>query len=84
MRLRRGLMDDRLLCAGPGRLTQALGLTGADNGADVARDPFRLVPPAGVVPVVRSPRIGISKATEKLWRYVEAGSSWSSRARRAA
>jgi DNA-3-methyladenine glycosylase len=84
MRARRGLADERLLCAGPGRLTQALALTGADNGAVVTREPFALVPPAAPVAVERSPRIGITKATEKLWRYVEAGSSWSSRARRAA
>jgi 3-methyladenine DNA glycosylase Mpg len=59
-------------------------LTGADNGAVVTRAPFAIVPPAAPVAVERSPRIGITKATEKLWRYVEAGSSWSSRGRRAA
>jgi DNA-3-methyladenine glycosylase len=84
MRARRGLADRRLLCSGPGRLTQALGLTSEHNGADLAEPPFELIPPAAAVSVERTPRIGITKAVEKPWRYVEAGSSWSSRARRAA
>jgi DNA-3-methyladenine glycosylase len=84
MRARRGVADVRLLCAGPGRLTQALGLTREHDGADLTRPPFALVPPAAPVPIERTPRIGITKAVEKPWRYVEAGSSWSSRARRAA
>ena len=84
MRARRGLADVRLLCAGPGRLTQALGLTREHDGADLTQPPFALVPPAAAATVERTPRIGITKAVEKPWRYVEAGSSWSSRARRAA
>ena len=40
MRMRRGLNDDRLLCSGPGRLTQALGVTGAHNGASLDAPPF--------------------------------------------
>jgi DNA-3-methyladenine glycosylase len=84
MRARRGVADVRLLCAGPGRLTQALGLTREHDGADLTRPPFALVPPAAPVPIERTPRIGITKAVERPWRYVEAGSSWSSRARRAA
>ena len=84
MRARRGLDDARLLCAGPGRLTQALGLTGSHNGADLTRPPFELLPPDAPSVVERTARIGISRAVERPWRYVEAGSSWSSRARRAA
>ncbi|MDB5684686.1 MAG: DNA-3-methyladenine glycosylase, partial [Sphingomonas bacterium] len=42
MRARRGLGDDRLLCAGPGRLTQALGVTGAIDGAPLDAPPFAL------------------------------------------
>jgi DNA-3-methyladenine glycosylase len=84
MRARRGVDDPRLLCAGPGRLTQALGLTGAHNTADLGAPPFELVAPPSRAAVERTPRIGISRATDRLWRYVEAGSSWSSRARRAA
>lgn len=84
MRVRRGVVDDRLLCSGPGRLTQALGLTRDDDGADLSRPPFDLIPPAKAAVVERTVRIGISRATEQPWRYVEAGSSWSSRRRRAA
>ena len=84
MRARRGIADPRLLCAGPGRLTQALGLTREHDGADLTQPPFDLVEPAAPVPIERTARIGITKAVEKPWRYVEAGSSWSSRARRAA
>ena len=85
MRSRRGSLPDRLLCSGPGRLTQALGLTGADNGARLEPPRFSLVPPDREVDIVRTPRIGITRATEVEWRYVEAGSSWSSRpGRRAA
>jgi DNA-3-methyladenine glycosylase len=85
MRARRGTSDDRLVCSGPGRLTQALGLTGAENGADLSAPPFLLVPPERPPTVVRTPRIGITRATDLEWRYVEAGSSWSSRpGRRAA
>jgi DNA-3-methyladenine glycosylase len=84
MRERRNVEDARLLCSGPGRLTQALGLTGADNGADLTRPPFTLHPPASPSAVERSTRIGITRAIEQPWRYVESGSSWSSRRRRAA
>ncbi len=84
MRARRGLSDVRLLCAGPGRLTQALGLTGADDGADLSAPPFELSPPPVPVVVERTPRIGISRAVDQPWRYVEAGSTFPSRRRRAA
>jgi DNA-3-methyladenine glycosylase len=84
MRRRRKLVDVRLLCSGPGRLTQALGLTGAHGGADLTRLPFELAPPTERIVVERTPRIGISRAVEQPWRYVEAGSSFASRRRRAA
>jgi DNA-3-methyladenine glycosylase len=84
MRARRGVADERLLCAGPGRLTQALALTGTEDGADLSRPPFELLPPSVPVVVERTPRIGISRAVEQPWRYVAAGSSWPSRRRRAA
>ena len=81
---RRQVSDVRLLCSGPGRLTQALGLSGAADGASLLAPPFELVAPAGPASVVRTPRIGITRAADVPWRYVEAGTSWSSRARRAA
>lgn len=85
MRDRRGVDDPHLLCAGPGRLTQALGLTGEHDGADLTLPPFALLPPEGCVSVEQTPRIGISRALEKDWRYLEAGTAWASRgaARRA-
>jgi DNA-3-methyladenine glycosylase len=72
MRARRGLDDVRLLCSGPGRLTQALGITGEHNGAALDAAPFRLVAPASAVPYDATPRIGITKAVERPWRYVVA------------
>jgi DNA-3-methyladenine glycosylase len=81
MRERRGVEDARLLAAGPGRLTQALGISGEHDGLDLQRSPFVLVPPARSVEVVASPRVGITHATEQVWRYSLAGSTFVSRPR---
>ncbi len=81
MRARRGLDDIRLLTAGPGRLTQALGITSAHDGLDLLTSPFTMRPPDASVEVVASPRVGITRATERLWRYSLAGSSFVSRPR---
>jgi DNA-3-methyladenine glycosylase len=69
MRRRRGLTDERLLCAGPGRVCQALGITVAQNGMALDAPPFELFARAGTVEVVTGPRIGITKAVELPWRY---------------
>jgi DNA-3-methyladenine glycosylase len=79
MRERRGVDDVRLLCAGPGRLCQALGVTREHDGLPLDRPPFRLVPPRERVEIVRGPRIGITKAVEQPWRYGLAGSRFVSR-----
>lgn len=80
MRKRRGERPDRELCSGPGKLTEALGVGLEQNGADLARDPFLLLPPAGEPPeVVTGPRIGITKAVERPWRFCAAGSPFVSR-----
>jgi DNA-3-methyladenine glycosylase len=84
MRGRRGVTETRLLCSGPGRLTQALGVSGADNGAVLGRPPFELRPPAEAARVDATPRIGITKAVERPWRYVVRDSPWLSRAPRRA
>ncbi len=81
MRARRGLDDARLLAAGPGRLTQALGISGAHDGVDILAPPFTLTPPDTRVEVVSSRRVGITRATDRLWRFSLAGSSFVSRPR---
>lgn len=81
MRQRRGLDDVRLLCAGPGRLAQALGISKAHNGLPLQQPPFQLsAPEPGLaVAVLAGPRIGISKAVDQPWRFVWAGSPFFSR-----
>ena len=81
MRARRGVDDERLLAAGPGRLTQALGITGADDGSDLGRPPFALEPTEAQVEVVESTRVGITRAADLPWRYSLAGSRFVSRPR---
>ena len=82
MRLRRGLDEERLLCAGPGRLCQALGISREHDGLPLDRPPFRLEPRTDEPELVRGPRIGITRATELPWRYGVAGSPYLSRALR--
>ncbi len=82
MRERRGLEDIRLLCAGPGRVGQALGIDHGFNGKALERPPFRLLAAPGDQPAVvveAGPRIGISKATEVHWRFGERGSRYLSK-----
>ena len=81
MRERRGLDDVRLLCAGPGRLTEALGITGAHDGLPLDRPPFSLLPAAEAVAIEATTRVGITRAGDLPWRYVLAGSSFPSRPR---
>ncbi len=84
MRKRRGVDDVRLLCSGPGRLCQALGITREHDGLPLDRPPFAVFPANAHVSVVRGPRIGITRATDVPWRYALAGSPFLSRALRAA
>ncbi|MFE8644370.1 DNA-3-methyladenine glycosylase [Sphingomonas sp. NCPPB 2930] len=81
IRERRGPMADRLLCAGPGRVGQALAIDGGSNGMPLYEAPLELLPADPRVPVdVRTgPRIGISKAADVPWRFGEAGSRYLSR-----
>ena len=79
MRRRRGVDNERLLCAGPGRLCQALGITRELDGRPLDRKPFRLEERAEEPELVRGPRIGITRATERPWRYGLAGSRFLSR-----
>ena len=60
------------LVDGPGKLCQALGVNGSHDGVDLRKGPVRLLPDPGLEgrTVERTPRIGISRATERLWRFV--------------
>jgi DNA-3-methyladenine glycosylase len=84
MRQRRGIDDERLLCSGPGRVCQALGITHEQDGLALDRTPFRLEPRTEEPEVVRGPRVGITRAADLPWRYGLAGSRYLSRALRPA
>jgi DNA-3-methyladenine glycosylase len=79
MRARRGLDAPRLLCSGPGRLCQALGLTREHDGLPLDEPPFELRARTREVELVTGPRIGLSRAAERPWRYGVAGSYFLSR-----
>ncbi|MGH3081218.1 MAG: DNA-3-methyladenine glycosylase, partial [Gaiellaceae bacterium] len=82
MRERRGLDDPRLLCAGPGRLCQALGITRAHDGFALDEPPFELLVRETEPKIAAGPRIGITKAADRPWRYGLAGSRFLSRSMR--
>jgi DNA-3-methyladenine glycosylase len=79
MRRRRRVRDERLLCSGPGRVCQALGISRAQNGLPLDAPPFELYRGDGRVEIAAGPRIGISKATEHPWRFGLARSPYLSR-----
>ncbi|MEP6688779.1 MAG: DNA-3-methyladenine glycosylase [Gemmatimonadales bacterium] len=80
MRERRGLIADRQLCSGPGKLCQALAIS-RDQDGRLIRGSGATVGPAGglPVPIVATPRIGITKAVDWPLRFVIDGSPWVSR-----
>jgi DNA-3-methyladenine glycosylase len=78
-RARRGLDDLRLLCAGPGRVCQALAVTREHDGLPLDKPPFRLEERQEAPEILTGPRIGITRATELSWRYGLAGSRFLSR-----
>jgi DNA-3-methyladenine glycosylase len=79
MRRRRGMTDERLLCAGPGRLCEALRITGARTGMALDVPPFELFARTGAEEVVAGPRIGLTKAVDLPWRYGLKGSRFLSK-----
>ncbi len=79
MRARRGGVADRLLCAGPGRVCQALAVSAAHDGLPLDAPPFAITLPDTPPPLLVGPRIGISKAAEAPWRFGLAGSTHLSR-----
>jgi DNA-3-methyladenine glycosylase len=84
MKQRRGLVDERLLAAGPGRLSQALAVTREHDGLALDRPPFELLSRAREPEIVTGPRIGITRAADRPWRYALAGSRYLSRPVRSA
>jgi len=75
MQRRRGVDRPEQLCSGPGKLTEALGVGLGENGADLSCGPFLLLAPADDwdAEVVTGPRIGITKAVDRPWRFCAAG-----------
>jgi DNA-3-methyladenine glycosylase len=79
MRARRGVEAEKLLCSGPGKLCQALGISRAHDGLALDRPPFSVIARSGAPEIVVGRRIGITKAAEQPWRYGLAGSPFLSR-----
>ncbi len=82
MRKRRGVDDERRLCSGPGKLTQALDITNRDHELDLCSDPQHCFMPRSNndVDVVADERIGISRSAHHPWRFTLRGSKFVSRA----
>jgi DNA-3-methyladenine glycosylase len=84
MRARRGVEDPRLLCSGPARLCEALGVDRSDDGADLVRGPGLRLLAGGPVPSGRvevTTRVGIRHAIERRWRFLERDDPFVSRGR---
>ncbi len=79
MRRRRRLEDVHALCSGPGKLTEAMGITIAHNGLPLDAAPIELFARTADVDVIRGVRIGITKAVELPWRYGLKGSRFLSK-----
>ncbi|HET8712757.1 MAG TPA: DNA-3-methyladenine glycosylase [Gemmatimonadales bacterium] len=83
MRERRETDDERLLCKGPARLCDALGVTGDLNRASLQRGALRIL--EGTRPrggqIVAGPRVGITQARDWPLRFYLKGSPWVSAAR---
>ena len=79
MQRRRGLQDERSLCSGPGKLTEALAITHALNGLPLDAPPIALFARPRKVDVVTGLRIGLTKAVDLPWRYGLKGSKFLSK-----
>ena len=72
MAKRRGTTILTQLASGPGKLCQALGIDLSSNGLDLTslKSKIKVVDRGGErVLIAKTPRIGITRATEKLWRF---------------
>ena len=79
MRRRRKSQDERSLCSGPGKLTQALGITHAHNGLPLDAPPIALFSRTEKPEIVAGVRIGLTKAVDLPWRYGLKGSKFLSK-----
>jgi DNA-3-methyladenine glycosylase len=79
MRRRRGLHDVRALCSGPGKLTEALGITDKHSGLALDAPPIALHARTGKAELAAGIRIGITKAADLPWRYGLKGSKFLSK-----
>jgi DNA-3-methyladenine glycosylase len=80
MRRRRRTERERLLCAGPGRLCEALGIGRNLDGHDLTLGRDLWIARGRRAPdVMVTPRVGLSVAMDWPWRFVRAGSPFASR-----
>jgi DNA-3-methyladenine glycosylase len=72
----RNAKSNAWLCSGPGKLAQALGVTGRDHGRDFcAGEVSGFFPPESAVEIESGTRIGISRAQDLAWRFMLRGSA---------
>ncbi len=76
---RRRTASPRLLCSGPGRLCQALAITGTLDGQPLNRSPFELLARRQPVEIATGPRIGLTRGVDTPWRFLLVGSTYLSR-----
>lgn len=79
MRRRRGVLSERRLCAGPGNVCCALGVDGSYSGERIGSRVRLRGQPGSAEPILRGPRVGITRATDRAWRFCIAGSPYLSR-----
>lgn len=81
MRQFRPVDDIFSLTSGPGKLTQALNITSSLNGTDMTNPESEIYIESGKRPkgIVTTPRIGITRAMDKEWRFVDPSSPFMSR-----
>ena len=77
MRRRRRLEQEKMLCSGPGKLTQALGITAQWHGKDFFSIPgVSLTRNSKRPPIAVDRRVGITKSPDFEWRFLIANSGY--------
>ena len=81
MQARRGIDDNRGLCSGPGKLTQALDITKRHHEVSICAETRHCLLPRSETDlrVIEDPRVGISRSKDFPWRFTLAGSRFISR-----